>query len=86
MSSSSQEFEGVNLPPDKAAQFLFFIKLCGCYKLYPFSFMQSCVKVAMDFVSPENVNECIKLTKEFRCLPSGHRAKEDKLEVQQAYF
>jgi lysine-specific demethylase 3 len=35
----------------------------------------------MDFVSPENVDECIKLTGEFRRLPSHHRAKEDKLEV-----
>jgi hypothetical protein len=47
---------------------------CSC-------FVQSCIKVAMDFVSPENVNECIKLTEEFRRLPSAHRAKEDKLEV-----
>lgn len=43
--------------------------------------MQSCLKVALDFVSPENVNECIKLTDEFRLLPHDHRAKEDKLEV-----
>ncbi|KAJ7548066.1 hypothetical protein O6H91_08G115900 [Diphasiastrum complanatum] len=43
---------------------------------------QSCIKVALDFVSPENIQECIKLTNEFRCLPSDHRAKEDKLEVK----
>ncbi|KAM0828396.1 hypothetical protein ACQ4PT_067591 [Festuca glaucescens] len=48
--------------------------------------LKSCVKVAMDFVSPENVDECIKLTKEFRCLPSGHRAKEDKLEINKIAF
>jgi lysine-specific demethylase 3 len=35
----------------------------------------------MDAVSPENVDECIKLTEEFRWLPSAHRDKEDKLEV-----
>jgi lysine-specific demethylase 3 len=35
----------------------------------------------MDFVSPENVGECIRLTEEFRLLPPNHRAKEDKLEV-----
>ncbi|XVF12678.1 hypothetical protein REPUB_Repub08aG0139800 [Reevesia pubescens] len=41
---------------------------------------QSCIKVALDFVSPENVQECIRLTEEFRLLPKSHRAKEDKLE------
>lgn len=44
-------------------------------------FYQSCIKVALDFVSPENVAECIRLTEEFRVLPKNHRAKEDKLEV-----
>ena len=37
--------------------------------------------MAHDFVSPENVEECIRLTEEFRLLPKKHRAKEDKLEV-----
>ncbi|XP_022742611.1 lysine-specific demethylase JMJ25-like isoform X2 [Durio zibethinus] len=44
--------------------------------------IKSCIKVALDFVSPENVGECIRLTEEFRLLPQGHRAKEDKLEVR----
>ncbi|KAK9280000.1 hypothetical protein L1049_013684 [Liquidambar formosana] len=43
---------------------------------------QSCIKVALDFVSPDNVQECIRLTDEFRLLPKNHRAKEDKLEVK----
>ncbi|XP_072076141.1 lysine-specific demethylase JMJ27 isoform X4 [Arachis hypogaea] len=43
---------------------------------------QSCIKVALDFVSPENVGECLRLTEEFRLLPKHHRAKEDKLEVK----
>ncbi|XP_065878665.1 uncharacterized protein [Euphorbia lathyris] len=43
---------------------------------------QSCIKVALDFVSPDNVQECIRLTEEFRILPKTHRAKEDKLEVK----
>jgi hypothetical protein len=43
--------------------------------------MQSCIKVALDFVSPENVQECVRLTDEFRQLPKDHWAKEDKLEV-----
>ncbi|GJR86793.1 hypothetical protein Tco_0210804 [Tanacetum coccineum] len=44
--------------------------------------LQSCIKVALDFVSPENVGECIRLTEDFRVLPQNHRAKEDKLEVK----
>ncbi|MCE3216131.1 hypothetical protein HAX54_005052 [Datura stramonium] len=44
--------------------------------------LKSCIKVALDFVSPENVDECIRLTEEFRVLPQKHRAKEDKLEVK----
>lgn len=43
---------------------------------------KSCIKVAMDFVSPENVQECVRLTEEFRLLPKNHRAREDKLEVK----
>ncbi|XP_004309136.1 PREDICTED: lysine-specific demethylase JMJ25 isoform X3 [Fragaria vesca subsp. vesca] len=43
---------------------------------------QSCIKVALDFVSPENVQECIRLTEEFRLLPENHRSREDKLEVK----
>ncbi|XP_022884392.1 lysine-specific demethylase JMJ25-like [Olea europaea var. sylvestris] len=44
--------------------------------------LKSCIKVAVDFVSPENVQECIRMTEEFRILPQNHRAKEDKLEVK----
>ncbi|KAI7746875.1 hypothetical protein M8C21_018036 [Ambrosia artemisiifolia] len=44
--------------------------------------MQSCTKVAVDFVSPENIQQCLRLTEEFRKLPVNHRAKEDKLEVK----
>ncbi|XP_021313938.1 lysine-specific demethylase JMJ25 isoform X3 [Sorghum bicolor] len=48
--------------------------------------LKSCIKVALDFVSPENVGECVKLTGEFRRLPSFHKAKEDKLEVSNVHF
>lgn len=44
-------------------------------------FLQSCTKVALDFVSPENVSECFRLTKEYRLLPPNHHSKEDKLQV-----
>uniref|UniRef100_A0A1D1XXU9 Lysine-specific demethylase 3A n=1 Tax=Anthurium amnicola TaxID=1678845 RepID=A0A1D1XXU9_9ARAE len=48
--------------------------------------LKSCIKVAVDFVSPENVFECIHLAQEFRRLPEDHRAKEDKLEVKKMIF
>ncbi|KAI3917697.1 hypothetical protein MKW98_021459 [Papaver atlanticum] len=44
--------------------------------------LKSCIKVAVDFVSPENVPECMRLAEEFRLLPQNHWAKEDKLEVK----
>ncbi|KAH9322173.1 hypothetical protein KI387_016812, partial [Taxus chinensis] len=44
--------------------------------------LKSCIKVALDFVSPENLQECVRLTEEFRLLPKNHRAKEDKLEAK----
>lgn len=46
-----------------------------------FYLMQSCIKVALEFVSPESVSSCLRLTKELRLLPFSHRFKEDKLEV-----
>ncbi|KAL7130376.1 hypothetical protein ABFS83_13G129500 [Erythranthe nasuta] len=44
--------------------------------------LKSCTKVAADFVSPENLHECLRLTEEFRKLPREHRAREDKLEIK----
>ncbi|CAJ1782266.1 unnamed protein product [Sphenostylis stenocarpa] len=44
--------------------------------------LKSCTKVALDFVSPENVGECFRLTEEFRTLPINHRSSEDKLEEE----
>ncbi|KAL5576241.1 hypothetical protein UlMin_017940 [Ulmus minor] len=44
--------------------------------------LKSCTKVAVDFVSPENIHECLRLTEEFRRLPRNHRAREDKLEIK----
>lgn len=43
--------------------------------------MQSCSKVALDFVSPENIGECIRLMNEIRKLPKHHKGREDKLMV-----
>ncbi|XP_028755290.1 lysine-specific demethylase JMJ25 [Neltuma alba] len=44
--------------------------------------LMSCTKVAVDFVSPENLHECLRLTNQFRQLPKNHRAREDKLEIK----
>ena len=44
--------------------------------------LKSCIKVALDFVSPENLQECIQLNQDYRLIPQGHRAKEDELEVK----
>ncbi|CAA2981674.1 Hypothetical predicted protein [Olea europaea subsp. europaea] len=43
---------------------------------------QSRMKVAVEFVSPENVQECIKLTKELRLLPQNHISNQDQPEVK----
>nr|GEZ11770.1 JmjC domain-containing protein [Tanacetum cinerariifolium] len=59
----------------KTSNFLTFMSFTPIMKL------KSCIKVALDFVSPENVGECIRLTEDFRVLPQNHRAKEDKLEI-----
>jgi lysine-specific demethylase 3 len=41
----------------------------------------SCIKVAMDFVSPENISRCAQLTQEFRRLGENHRRKQDILQL-----
>ncbi|KAL8456419.1 hypothetical protein ACS0TY_034576 [Phlomoides rotata] len=43
---------------------------------------QSCTKVALDFVSPNNIQESVQLTQEFRLLPPLHRSKQYILEVK----
>ncbi|KAI9330901.1 hypothetical protein DFJ73DRAFT_648202, partial [Zopfochytrium polystomum] len=42
----------------------------------------SCVKVAADFVSPENLRECATLTGEFRTLVRSHQRREDLLQLK----
>ncbi|KAL9452632.1 hypothetical protein AB3S75_008426 [Citrus x aurantiifolia] len=43
--------------------------------------LKSCVNVVLDFISPENVTECIQLIDEIRLLPTDHKAKANKFEV-----
>jgi len=42
----------------------------------------SCIKVAVDFASPESVEQCLLLSSEYRNLPKFHRAREDKLQIK----
>jgi len=44
--------------------------------------LSSCIKVALDFVSPENAHRCVQLTDQFAKLPRGHHLSEDKLQVK----
>ncbi len=46
--------------------------------------LHSCVKAAEDFVSPENMDYCFKMTQEFRLLSDTHSNHEDKLQVRSA--
>lgn len=48
--------------------------------------LNNCIKVAEDFVSPENVQHCFHLTQEFRHLSVGHSNHEDKLQIKNIVY
>lgn len=48
--------------------------------------MHNCIKVAEDFVSPENVSHCFTLTQEFRDLSERHQNHEDKLQIKNIMY
>ncbi|MGH0161851.1 UNVERIFIED_CONTAM: hypothetical protein FKN15_041973 [Acipenser sinensis] len=48
--------------------------------------LYSCIKVAEDFVSPEHVKHCFRLTQEFRHLSNTHSNHEDKLQVKNIIY
>lgn len=48
--------------------------------------LTSCIKVAEDFVSPENVSNCLNLTHQFRTLSSSHSNHEDKLQMKNILY
>ncbi|KAL4231689.1 Lysine-specific demethylase 3B [Mactra antiquata] len=48
--------------------------------------LNNCIKVAEDFVSPENVHHCFQLTQEFRHLSEGHSNHEDKLQIKNIIY
>lgn len=48
--------------------------------------LHSCVKVAEDFVSPEHLDHCFRMTQEFRHLSDTHSNHEDKLQVKNIIY
>ncbi|XP_065222139.1 lysine-specific demethylase 3B-like isoform X6 [Planococcus citri] len=46
----------------------------------------NCIKIAEDFVSPENVSHCFHLTQEFRDLSDTHSNHEDKLQIKNIMY
>ncbi|KAI8480842.1 Lysine-specific demethylase 3B [Branchiostoma belcheri] len=48
--------------------------------------LHSCIKVAEDFVSPEHVSHCFRLTQEFRKLSDTHTNHEDKLQIKNIIY
>ncbi|XP_050534930.1 lysine-specific demethylase 3A [Daktulosphaira vitifoliae] len=48
--------------------------------------LHNCIKVAEDFVSPENVHHSFRMTQEFRDLTDSHTNHEDKLQIKNIVF
>ncbi|EEB18344.1 JmjC domain-containing histone demethylation protein 2B, putative [Pediculus humanus corporis] len=48
--------------------------------------LHNCMKVAEDFVSPENVSHCFHMTQEFRDLSDKHLNHEDKLQIKNIIY
>lgn len=46
----------------------------------------NCIKIAEDFVSPENLAECFQMTNEFRALSDRHLLHQDKLQIKNITF
>ena len=48
--------------------------------------VRSCIKVALDFVAPEHVGHCVRLTEELRQLPAAHCRRTDVLNIRAILF
>lgn len=48
--------------------------------------LHNCIKVAEDYVSPENISHCLHLTQEFRHLTEWHTNHEDKLQMKSILY
>eukprot|EP00096_Caligus_rogercresseyi_P007459 TRINITY_DN2531_c0_g1_i3.p1 TRINITY_DN2531_c0_g1~~TRINITY_DN2531_c0_g1_i3.p1 ORF type:complete len:355 (-),score=116.97 TRINITY_DN2531_c0_g1_i3:1040-2104(-) len=48
--------------------------------------IHNCIKIAEDFVTPENLNWCFYITEEFRHLSDTHTNHEDKLQIKNMLY
>ena len=48
--------------------------------------IHNCIKIAEDFVSPENLEWCFYQTEEFRHLSDTHSNHEDKLQIKNILY
>ncbi|XP_055852325.1 lysine-specific demethylase 3B isoform X1 [Episyrphus balteatus] len=48
--------------------------------------LHNCIKVAEDFVSPENIQHCFHLSQQFRKLSMSHTNHEDKLQIRNVIY
>ena len=48
--------------------------------------IHNCIKIAEDFVSPENLEWCFYQTEEFRHLSDTHTNHEDKLQIKNTLY
>lgn len=48
--------------------------------------LHNCIKIAEDFVSPENIAHCFMMTQEFRELSDTHTNHEDKLQIKNIIY
>lgn len=48
--------------------------------------LHNCIKIAEDFVSPENIAHCFMMTQEFRELSDTHSNHEDKLQIKNIIY
>lgn len=51
--------------------------------IYIFVILQSTVQLGLDFLSPESLEQAVRLAEEIRGLPNDHDAKLQILEVMQ---
>ena len=56
------------------------------YFIYKVRNLHSCIKVAQDFVSPETVAQCFKLTQEFRERSDTCTSHADRLQINNIVY
>jgi lysine-specific demethylase 3 len=48
--------------------------------------LNSCIKVALDFVSPHGAAQCLLITEQLRLLSDTHVNREDKLQIKNIIY